>query len=68
MRNIADQFKQRTEHYKEIVQRPLTPSADILEALEEEVEEKRKQKILLLEDFTENAKLKGPCCLYKGYI
>ena len=52
MREVAQQFKDRHDFHKERSVQPLTPTKTTFELLDEEVERKRKDKILVLEDFS----------------
>lgn len=52
MKEVAQQFKDRHNYHKERSVQPLTPTKTTLDLLEAEVEQKRKDKILVLEDFS----------------
>ena len=55
MKEIAAQFKNRAEPYKDQAIRPITPNTDELKRLDDEVEEKRRTKVLKMDNFSESA-------------
>ena len=53
MSAVANKFKTRRSRFEEIAIRPLTPTTADMKALDEEVEEKQKKNVLVIDDFSE---------------